>query len=62
MTEKARRIQFTKALMFKDSLDTAITQAGGTRHNFNEFSNLTALELMEILSTNNIHFTYMGPK
>lgn len=48
------------ALDTKDSLDEAMEAAGGARMSVKHLRSMSALELLDLLSTNKIRFRYTG--
>ena len=46
----------------KNSLDNSINAAGGIELTFSELSKMTALDLIDLISTNNIIFKYVGER
>ncbi len=59
MNNKELTTQFKKALATKESLDSAISEAGGTPFN-TPLEKMSLFEFLATISTNDIHFTYVG--
>lgn len=51
-----------KFLEIYESLQTAVHKAGGAGYSVHELSNMTVVDLIQRLATNNVRFIYTGPK
>jgi hypothetical protein len=62
MNDKKNLIIGASMLQIKESLDVAMDRAGGSEFNVQRLSEMSALELLSLLSTNNIAFIFLGDK
>jgi hypothetical protein len=51
-----------KFLEMYESLQTAVHRAGGAGYSVHELGNMTVVDLIQRLATNNVRFIYTGPK
>lgn len=60
---EGERYSFAKGILqIKESLDVAVTEAGGAAITVEELEHMTALKLLDILSTNSIRFYFRKEK
>ena len=60
MNENKNLIIGASMLQVKESLDVAMARAGGSALNVQRLSNMSGLELLSLLSMNNIAFVFSG--
>lgn len=60
--DQSRTWQFKKDLVLKESLDKALSKAGGQLSSVDWLIEMSAMDLLALLSTNDIGFAYNGTR